>query len=275
MRMSLSRLAALGLAFMAGVTLASCASSSAPFPGTGPNPQHFSFQGNNIGVLQGSPNMNLGITVADFYIDNQLAAPFLTEGAGQPFFLSIPAATHDFKFLQAGTQNTLFLDTTFKTSAGTKYLIIAQGDAAVHSTDIGIYQIPHYSTSNGAVAFSFFNASPRAGTVDVWYDCFNCVAPVKMATGVTVGSHLSPTTSWKNNVLGVVSGGYCFSAYATGTTTPVLASNPAGSDAHAGTGACNTALGLNLTGGSDSDFGIIDSGAAPGILMGFFVDMNG
>lgn len=275
MRMSLSRFAALGAALMAGVTLASCASSSAPIAASGPQAQPFSFAGNNIGVLQGSPDLNLGLVAADFYVDNRFVATLPFWSIGSPFFASIPAGTHDFKFTQVGTQFPLFADQAFTTKAGTKYLIIAQGDAAVHSTDVGVYIIPHYATSNGATAFSFFNASPRAGAVDVYYNCFNCVAAVKFASDVIVGGHTSPMASWKNNVLGVVSGGYCFSVYAAGTTTPLIASVPLASDAVADTGSCSTASGLNLTGGTDRDFGIVDDFFSTGTSMGFFLDQNG
>jgi hypothetical protein len=274
MRMSFSRFAAIGASLVAGVTLASCASSSAPIPGTGPNSQSLSFAGNNIGVLQGSPNLNLGITVVDFYIDGNLAAPGLGWTGGLPFFLSIPAGAHDFKFVQAGSLAPVFADQVFTTKAGTKYLVIAQGDAAVHSTDVGFYQIPHYNTSNGAAAFSFFNASPRAGPVDVYYNCFNCATATLWASNVIVGSHASPTASWKNNVLALLSGQYCFSAYAHGTTTPAIASVPTGADAFTDTGC---AAGLNLISGPvDLDFGIVDNLTPPGgTFMGFFTDQNG
>lgn len=279
MRMSFSRLAAIGAALVAGVTLASCYSSSAPIPSTGFNPQPVGFAGNNIGVLQGSPNLNLGLTVADFYLDGKLAAPGLFYGAGTPFFLSIPAGSHDFRFVQSGSLAPVFAEQVFKTTAGTKYVVIAQGDAAVHSTDVGFYVIPHYNTSNGAAAFSFFNASPRAitvanptGAVDVYYNCLNCNATL-WASNVIVGGHTSPAASWHNNVLAVLSPDYCFSAYAHGTTTPALASVPPGADAFANTG-CSPGLSI-LSGPANFDFGIIDFGVAPGIEMGFFIDQNG
>ena len=269
MRMSFSRLAAVGAVLAAGVTLASCVSSANPMGASGPNPDAIGFPGGSARVhfIQGSPQLNLGVNNLDVYIDNKLAFtnfeyPFACfpagincPGSNGPVVLSpaptgpvvvgpvspyieLPIGTHDFRFLQHGTGAPVFLEAQFTLKANTKYAIIPEGDAGFHTTAVGIFVEPVYNTSNGAVAASTFNASPKAGTIGMYYNCplpgASCQSSIGSA--VTVGNATAPTSSWKTNVLLLPSTGgqYCFGAYIGAVLIPggALFGNPlpAGTD---------------------------------------------
>jgi hypothetical protein len=253
MRMSLSRLAAFGLAFMAGVTLASCASSSAPFPGTGPNPQTISFPGgaSRVRFVQGSPNLNLGINLVDLYIDNKFAGTY-SYGTVGAWIYSLPIGVHRFQLVQAGTTNPVFLDSTFTVTANNKYTLIAQGDAAVHSTKFTFVTTPHYTTPSGAVAASFFNASPRNSPAVMFYNC--------MTGGPACLNGVASNTILFHSV----NDGWCFAAV-NGVT--VVGSNPLGTNPVTGT--CATVFLVPTTTAplNNIEFFLIDDVATPGSIL--------
>ncbi|HEV2909376.1 MAG TPA: hypothetical protein VGX02_08890, partial [Candidatus Eremiobacteraceae bacterium] len=223
--MSFSRFAAIGASLVAGVTLASCASSSAPIPGTGPNQSVINFPGGSARVhfIMGSPQLNLGVNNADLYIDNQLAFPnFFYAGCQGPSaagpcavvplaaispatsgpvltgpatpYIELPIGVHDFKLVQHGTLAPAFLDQTIKLTSGQKLAIVAEGDAGYHTTTWAVFVEPVYQTPVGIRASSVFNASPNAGTSDFWYNCPSvaCTDGVHSGTllagGLTVGN---------------------------------------------------------------------------------------
>ena len=234
MRMSLSRFAALGVALLAGVTLASCASSASIVAASGPIAQPFGTNNARVRFVQGSPNLNLGITTVDLYIDGRFAGTF-PYGVVSPVLYSLPAGTHTFALFQAGTLNTVFAATSFALTAGTKYAVVAAGDAANHSTKLMLFIEPKYATPSGNWAVSVFNASPRAGTVDFLVRGFNILIDTPVGTGIIVGSPMAPVASWKLNVLPPPSPLVCISAYPTATTTPLISGWPLPiSDEHTG-----------------------------------------
>jgi len=287
MRMSFSRLAAIGLSLLAGVTLASCASSSAPLPATGPNPQTISFPGGaaHVRFIQGSPNLNLGITVADLYIDGTYAGTF-GYFTGTTTIYNLPIGVHDFKLTQTGTLFPVFLEKTMTFAANNKYAVIAEGDAGFHTTQLALFIEPHYNTPVGTNAISFFNASPKAGTVDFYYNCpvGGPACKTKAGSGVIVGTSAAPTASWKTNVILVPStAGYCFAPYFTGGTVivPGAVAIPGGSDP--GNAQCPTGdIPVTAFGSQDVNFYLLDAASVPPLvppggpsMMGFIPDSNG
>jgi hypothetical protein len=288
MRMSFSRFAAIGASLVAGVTLASCAGSNAPIPGTGPNQSVINFPGGSARVefVMGSPQLNLGVTNADLYIDNQLAFPnfFYPYSAPSPAasgptiigpvtpFIELPFGVHDFKLVQHGTLAPTFLDQTITIKAGTKYMLVAEGDAGFHTTTWGVFILPTYSTANGSIAISYLNASPKAGTTDFWYNCPvpgpACRTKINSA-GVTVGTTAAATSSWKTNVILFPSTNneYCFAAYVVSTVTLVPGAvnqpDPTGSDPQ---NAQCPSPGVNAAPGINADFVLIDAPSAPPIV---------
>ncbi|HME82913.1 MAG TPA: hypothetical protein VKF82_12690 [Candidatus Eremiobacteraceae bacterium] len=296
--MSFSRLAALGLALLAGVTLASCASSSAPLPATGPNPQTFTFPGGaaRIEFIQGSPNLNLTVTNTDLYIDNKLAFPNFSYPYALPNpansgpvivgpvtpFIALPIGAHDFKLVQHGTLSPAFLDATITLKAGQKIALVAEGDAAYHTTQWAEWLLPVYATPAGIRATSVFNASPNArANVDVWY---NCNAPAlcgdgthsgtKLASALVLGTAAAPAASWANNVVlkSSTTGSYCLATYPAGGAGPPLTAlnvaagppyanipqvGPAANDPQ--NAACLAGQSVAIGPGTDTDFFVIDA----------------
>jgi len=262
MRMSLSRFAGLGIALMAGVTLASCASSSAFFPATGPNTQVNGFPGGSARVhfIMGSPNVNLGVNNTDLYIDNVLAfsnffyagcagpaapnpcaviglAPIVPATSGALIigpatpYIALPVGRHDFKLVQHGTLAPAFIDIVFTLAANTKYAFVASGDAGYSSTGWTVFTEPVYQTPTGIRAASAFNASPNArGAIDFWYSCGNPNGPCLStgSTGTSIGLGVALGGS-KTNVLLKASptGTYCFGTYVAGTVTEIPFANAA------------------------------------------------
>jgi Domain of unknown function (DUF4397) len=280
MRMSVSRLAALSAALLAGATLAACSSSSAPIAPTGNNNQVTSFPGAPVMFLQGSPNLHLGLTAADFYVDGQKVVS-LPYGAATPFILSIPAGPHTITLYQVGTANPLFTAATVVLSPNTKYAIVAEGDAGAVPTakkpQIALFVVPHYNTpATGNPAISIFNASPRNGIIDFWYNTGSAApAPLELAAGVTVGNSSAPTSSWKTNVALTASpeNMYCFGAYLTATAVlvPGATSIPAGQSPQV----APCALTITRNPGSDANFFLIDSLTALQSVLLLLNDQNG
>ncbi|MBV8172638.1 MAG: DUF4397 domain-containing protein [Candidatus Eremiobacteraeota bacterium] len=243
-------------------------------PGTGPNPQTISFPGGSARVefVQGSPNLNLGISTVDVYIDNKLAFPGVPYGASTPF-IELPIGAHDFKLVQAGTLNPVFLDQVVTLKANTKYAMVAEGDAGFHTTTLGVFILPTYATANGSIAISYLNASPKAGTTDFWYNCPTpgpaCRQELTNAAGVTVGSPAASPTSWVNNkiLFPSTNNEYCFAAYFHGTTTLVPGGvnqpDPPGSDPQ---NAQCPSPGVNAAPGINADFILIDAPSVPPLV---------
>ena len=243
MRMSLSRFAALAAALLAGVTLESCASSSAFVAASGPNPQPFSVNAARVRFIQGSPDLNVGVTTVDLYIDNRFAGTF-PYGAVSPDVYSLPAGVHDFRLVQHGTLAPVFLDKQFTLTAGTKYAVVAAGDAGEAAlcppvasptrTCLMLFVEPKYNTAAGNTAVSVFNASPRAGFVDFRANGFDLATDTVVGLFLSVGSPAAPPASWKLNVAITPPGPeMCISAYSAGTTTPLVGGWPtAASDEH-------------------------------------------
>jgi hypothetical protein len=286
MRMSFSRLAAVGAALTAGVTLASCVSSASPMAASGPNPAAIGFPGGSARVhfLQGSPQLNLGVNNLDIYIDNKLAftnffypfaasvpavTPPVVVGPVTPY-IELPIGLHDFRFTQHGSATTVFLETTFTLKANTKYAIIPEGDAGFSSTTVGIFIEPIYATSNGAVAVSYFNASPKAGGTDFWYNCPVGGPPCRTKINggaVQVGSPAAAAASWKTNVLLLPSTGgqYCFGIYEGGTVTLV----PGGASAlPGGTDPQNAQCAASIVAGNglNANFYLFDQPSLPPLV---------
>jgi hypothetical protein len=309
MRMSFSRLAAVGAALAAGVTLASCASSAAPVAASGPNPAAVGAPGGaaRVHFIQGSPQLNLGVNNLDVYIDNKLAFPnfvypftgLTIAGAPVPAvsgpvvvgpvspYIALPIGTHNFRFLQHGTGAPVFAEANFTLKAGTKYAIITQGDAGFGTVGVGIFIEPVYATSNGAIAISYFNASPKAGSTDFWYNCpvGGLACKTRAASAVTVGSAAAATSSWKNNVILFPSTNnlYCFGAYNAGLATLIPGGgvnnpDPIGSDPQA----AQCPIGVNAAPGTNANFYLIDLPSLPPLVppggpSGFIIlpDTNG
>ncbi len=213
MRMSVSRLAALGAALLAGATLAACASSGAPIAPTGNNNQVTSFPGAPVRFIQGSPNLHLGITNADFRVDGQLAVT-LNYFQSTSFVLSLPAGPHTVTLYDhANPTNPLFTGTLVVLSPNTKYAIVAAGDASAVLTNqkpqILLFPEPHYNTPSGSVAVSFFNASPKAQQVGVSYNCIN-TGPACLNG---MGNPIVGASSTNNILFHSVNDGWCFGAY--------------------------------------------------------------
>jgi hypothetical protein len=267
MRMSFSRLAAVGAVLAAGVTLASCASSASPIAASGPNPAAIGFPGGSARVhfIQGSPQLNLLVNNTDVYIDNKLAFPNFyypfagPGGAGCPAtgavipvvpatsgpvcvgpvtpYIELPIGQHDFRLVKHGTAQPTFLEAVVTLKANTKYAIVAEGDAGYFTTTFGVFIEPVYATPVGIRSSSVFNASPLAGTLDFWYGCANPNGPCTstgftgtlLGGGITVGGLGAAAASWKTNVLLKPSptGNYCFGAYPAGSATIIPAINAA------------------------------------------------
>lgn len=247
MRMSFSRLAAVGAVLAAGVTLASCVSSASPMGASGPNPAAIGFPGGSgrVMLVQGSPNLNLTVTNTDVYIDNKLAFtnffyPFsaavpavtgaVAVGPVTPF-IELPLGKHDFRLVQHGTTAPTFLEAVINVANGSKQAIVAEGDAGYDVPTFAVWTLPVYTTPAGIRATSTLNASPNAGSIDVWYTCpvpALCGDGVNtgtaLTTGRTVGTLLAPSGSWANNVLlkASTTGSYCFGAYSAGSLGPPL-----------------------------------------------------
>lgn len=268
MRMSVSRLAALGAALLAGATLAACSSSGVPFAPTGNNNQVNSFPGAPVRFIQGSPNLHLGLTSADFYVDGQKVVT-LSYGAVTPDILSLPAGSHTVTLYQVGTTNPLFSGTIVVLNPNTKYAIVVQGDAGAGTVKIVQFTEAHYNTPAGIPAVSVFNASPRAGTVDFLANAFNINTDTVVALSVGVDAS-------KTNVILVPSPNYCISAYHTGTTTPLVGGYPsATSNEHTNT-ACTANL-PSAANGQDVNIYLIDFGAFPATTSEIvsIIDQNG
>ena len=282
MRMSFSRLAAVGAVLAAGVTLASCASSSAPIAASGPNPAAIGFPGGSARVhfIQGSPQLNLAVNNLDVYIDGKLAFPNFVYPFAAPVpaisgpvvvgpvtpYIELPIGTHDFRFTQHGTVAPVFLDATFTLKANTKYAIIPRGDAGNSSVSLGFYTEAIYNTSNAGAATSVFNASPRAGSVDFLSNSLNSNTDTVVALGLGLGSA-------KTNVAIVPSPSVCISAYTSGTTTPLVGGYPtAASDEH-----LDLSCTANLFGGVNVNLYLIDLGIAPATTSAIIAvpDSNG
>jgi hypothetical protein len=225
---------------VAGVTLASCASSQTPLPASGPFGQPIGFPGGSARVqfVEGSPNLNLTVNNTDLYIDNKLAitnfaypyAPVYVPTPSGPVvpvtpYIELPVGPHDIKLVQHGTLQPAFLDQIVTVASGQKITVVAEGDAAYHTTTFGIFTMPVYQTPVGIRATSVLNASPNAGSIDFWY---SCPAPAlcgdgtnlgtAIGTGITVGTPAKVTTSWKTNVLlkSSTTGSFCLGAYPAG-----------------------------------------------------------
>lgn len=269
MRMSFSRLAALAVALTAGVTLASCASSSAPIAGTGPNSQVFSVPASIVQFIQGSPNLHLGITNVDLYIDGKLVGggPFDFESnSGQ---IAVPPGAHDFKLVQAGTLNPVFLEKVFTTAANTKYLIVSGGDASNHSTVLFFFVVPHYNTPAQSTGLSVFNASPRTGTADFYATGNSLPIDFELGFGVVVGG------SSTNTIVGPM-GNFCMSAYTGGTFTLRGGWPEDTSDEHlAPMPDCSQTLPPAPDEGPNINFILVDSGASPSTLSQVFELFDG
>jgi hypothetical protein len=264
MRMSVSRLAALGAALLAGATLAACTSSGTPIAPTGNNNQVTSFPGAPLMFIQGSPNLHLGITTADFRVDGQLV---VTLGYGQstPFILSIPAGSHTVTLYDhANPTSPLFTGRIVTLSPNTKYAIVAGGDAGAATAQIFLFVVPHYNTNNIGSAMSFFNASPRAGTTSLFGRPLGTVPlPPSFSSTASVGgtgasnATLPASTSFQ----------YCFAAY-----DPALmpgTSIPGGTDPK--NVACSSTFGVPV----NSNFFLIDSGIAAQSFLFLLSDQNG
>jgi hypothetical protein len=215
MRMSFSRLAAVGAVLAAGVTLASCASSASPIAASGPNPAAVGFPGGSARVhfIQGSPQLNLLVNNTDMYIDNKLAFTNFTYPFAAPNpalsgptvvgpvtpYIELPIGQHDIRLVQHGTTNPTFLELVFTFKANTKYAIIAQGDAGDSSTGFGVFVEPSYNTAAGNAAVSVFNASPRMGVVNTVLAVAIAAPGLQAATpaamrGIIVGKTLTIDT---------------------------------------------------------------------------------
>jgi hypothetical protein len=256
MRMSLSRLAALGAALLAGVTLAACASSSAPIAPTGFNSQITSFVGAPVKFVQGSPNLHLGITAADFCLDGNFVAT-LPYRAATPYITSVPAGPH---FLVLYTPSggavhcnsaPLFTGSVITLANNTKTLIVVAGDAGAVPTgmrpQILTFAAPHYNTPTGQTTFTIYNASPRNSPLSHFEYCIRATSICDaghtdltgaLALGKSKTAALLPSTG---NV-------YCFGAYHTGTTLIIDSGFPVSTDDPAGTGCSATSpLVLSIT----------------------------
>lgn len=278
MRMSFSRFAAIGASLVAGVTLASCASSSAPIPGTGLNGQVVSFQGAILFFLQGSPQLNLGISTVDLYIDGKFSGTYPYGCSGPPvcfgdeplsvppLLFNLPAGPHDFKLTQVGTLNPVFLEKVLTLKAGTKYALVAAGDAGNSNTRFDLFVVPHYNTTTANASVTVFNASSRAGTVDVDSFCdpdgpaLICNPDYEFASDVSVDSSQVAAEGLPGPGIPLIPAPtYCISAYPPGTTTPLLAGWP--------TQTSDESLDINCEGaiknGQNVNFFIIDFGQAP------------
>jgi hypothetical protein len=255
-------------------------------PASGPNPAAIGFPGGSARVhfIQGSPQLNLGVTNADLYIDNKLAftnffyafAPPVPAISGPLVigpvtpYIELPIGQHDFRLVQHGTAFPTFLETVVTLKANTKYAAIAQGDAGDSSTAFGLYVEPVYNTSNAGAAVSVFNASPRTKneavacaptcTMDFLANALNINTDTLIGSGLTVGTPTGTVTgSWKLNVLLVPSPSYCISAYTHGTTTPLVGGFPtAASDEHLDANCTAT-----LAGGTNVNLYLIDLGVSP------------
>ncbi|HXM18586.1 MAG TPA: DUF4397 domain-containing protein [Candidatus Tumulicola sp.] len=213
MRMSVSRFLALGAALLAGATLGACSSSGTPIAPTGNNNQINSFPGAPVRFIQGSPNLHLGITNADFRVDGQLVVTLNYAQATQ-FILSIPAGSHTVTLYDhANPTNPLFTGTTVTLSPNTKYAIVAGGDAGATLTNqkpqIFLFAEPHYNTPSGSAAMSFFNASPKAQAVGVSYNCVT--GGPSCLNGI--GSPAVGGSSTNNILFHSINDGWCFGAY--------------------------------------------------------------
>ncbi len=122
-----------------------------------------------------------------------------------------------------------FLDQIVTVAAGQKITVVAEGDAAYHTTTFGIFTMPVYQTPVGIRAVSVLNASPNAGTLDFWYSCpapalcgDGTNAGTAIGTGITVGTPGKVTTSWKTNFLlkSSTTGTFCFGAYVGAAIIP-------------------------------------------------------
>jgi hypothetical protein len=271
---------------VAGVTLASCASSQTPLPASGPFGQPIGFPGGSARVhfIQGSPQLNLGVTNTDLYIDNKLAfpnfyypysapVPATSGGVTGPVtpYIELPVGPHDFKLVQHGTLAPTFLDQIITLKAGQKVAMIAEGDAGFHTTAFAEFLEPVYATSNGAVAGSTFNASPKAGTIGLYYNCplpgASCASSIGSA--VTVGTAAAPTTSWKTNVLLLPSTGgqYCFGAYTGAVLVPTIGGlNPIPVGTDPKNAQCPAGVAVIAGNGLNVNFYLIDLPSLPPII---------
>jgi len=246
MRMSLTRFAGLGIALMAGVTLASCASSSAFFPATGPNTQINGFPGGSARVhfIMGSPQVNVGVNNTDLYIDNVLAftnffyagcagpaapnpclvvplAPIVPATSGAVIgpatpYIALPIGRHDFKLVQHGTLAPAYIDLVFTLAANTKYAFVASGDAGYSTTGWRVFTEPVYQTPAGNRAASVFDASPESFGVNFIYGCGSPNGPC-LATG-SFGTSFGPNIGAGGKIQSVLlkaspTGTYCFGVY--------------------------------------------------------------
>jgi len=304
MRMSFSRLAAVGAVLAAGVTLASCASSAFPVAASGPNQNPIGFPGGSARVVfvQGSPQLNLGVNNTDLYIDGKLAvtnffyppafAPISPAPSGPVVvgpvtpYIELPIGVHDIRLTQHGSGAPVFQDFAITLKANTKYAVVYQGDAVDGTAGVGIWVQPVYNTANSGAAVSVFNASPRtakAGAActptcrtDVLEIAFNVATDTVVATGLTVGSLAALTSSWKNNVPQIPSQQYCISAY-TSPALPVPGPLVAGFPTPTSNEHTNTNCTQNLLGGANLNLYIIDLGVSPAttsIIVGV-PDTNG
>ena len=303
MRMSFSRLAAVGVVLAAGVTLASCVSSASPMPASGPNPVPVGAPGGSgrVMLVQGSPNLNLTVNNTDVWIDGKLAFtnfvyPFsaanpaisgpIVVGPVTPF-IELPLGKHVFNLVQHGTGAPVFLSATINITNGSKQALVVAGDAGYSTTRFVVWTLPVYTTPAGIRAASIVNASPNAGSIDFWYSCnapANCGDGTNAGTlfgtaGITVGTSAAPVGSWRNNVLLKASstGSYCFSPYPTGSAGPPLpATNIApappfaqwpqialGDTADSRNIACPAGNFVAIAGGSDTDFILMDAPSIP------------
>jgi hypothetical protein len=128
-----------------------------------------------------------------------------------------------------------------------------------------------------------FNASPRskleAGctptcTMDFQANALNINTDTLLASGLVVGTPTGTVTgSWKLNVLLVPSPSYCITAYAHGTTTPLVGGFPTlTSDEHTDTNCTAT-----LAGGSNINLYLVDLGVSPATTSAIIAvpDANG
>lgn len=298
MRMSVSRLAALGAALLAGATLAACSSSGVPFAPTGNNNQITSFPGAPVRFIQGSPNLSLGITLADFCVDGKFVVT-LDYAQQTPYIASIPAGTHAVTLYQntgAGscTANPpLFTAANVTLAPNTKYSIVAEGSASFGNAKLALFVEPHYNVAATANVQSFFDAAPNAtnlnGHIDIWDNTLtpginppatncpgsNCglnVASFLIAGGVSAAG--GPLTgSSKVNVLlsPVLTNKYCEAAYQASMLAIILVSRPAGNTPRSAV--CTSTF--TMTPGVPQNVYVIDSFTANQVNFVFFNDQNG